>query len=343
LHSEVARTITREIQLSLTPLEESLLTNARPVNPEAHESYLRGAYYLEKRSQEGFQKAYEYLRQSIEIDPGYAPAYASLAGYYATSAFVGGDAGAKAKVAALKAIELDENLADGHMALGYLLWAHEWNWADGEKEHKRAIELNPGSANAHYIYGNYLSVIGRLDEALAEHQKALELDPLSLTAQYAIATHSKGAGRYDEAIDRLQKVLELEPDFHLALWDLSENYYYKGMYEESLEALKKHVPIWGDQEIVEALEQGYMESGFPGAMVAAANLLADRSRETHQFGAVAAFYLRAGEKEQALQWLERASQGPDLLIVTLKSDPRWDPIRSDPRFQEILRRMNFPE
>ncbi len=344
LHSEVARTITREIQLSLTPLEETLLTSARQVNPEAHEAYLRGAYYLEKRSPEGFRKAFEYLQQAIEIDPSYAPAYASLAGYYETSAFfVGSDAGAKAKDAALKAIELDENLADGHMALGYLLWGHEWDWVGGEKEHLRAIELNPGYANAHYVYGNYLCAAGRLDEALTEHQKALELDPLSLATQYAMATHSKRARRYDEAIDQLQKVLELEPDFHLALWDLSENYYYKGMYEESLEALKKHVLIWGDQEIVEALEQGYRDSGYPGAMRAAAHRLADRLRETHQFGVLAAFHLRAGEKDQALQWLERASKGPDMLILTVKFNPVWDPLRSDPRFQEILKRMNFPE
>jgi tetratricopeptide (TPR) repeat protein len=281
------------------------------------------------------------LQQAIDIDPSYAPAYAVLAAFYGISGPYDPDSAAKAKAAALKAIELDENLADGHSVLGYLLWAHEWDWEGGEKEHLRAIELNPGRANNHYVYGNYLFAVGRQDEALTEHQKALELDPLSLSAQIAMARHSRHAGRYDEAIEKLQKTLEFEPNFLLAHSELSENYYYKGMYEESLGALKEVLPWWDLQEVVEALEQGYRESGYQEAMRVAANRLANRPQTPVSF--VAMFFLRAGEKDSALQCLERASKGPDLFIVSLKSDPMWDPIRSDPRFQEVLRRMNFPE
>jgi tetratricopeptide (TPR) repeat protein len=338
LHSEVARTITREIQLSLTPLEESLLASARPVNPEAHEAYLRGNYYWERRSH---QKGIEYLQQAIDIDPGYAPAYAKLAAFYGISGLTDPDSAAKAKALALKAVELDENLADGHSVLGYLLWAHEWDWEGGEQEHLRAIELNPGSAGNHFIYGNYLGAVGRRDEALTEHQKALELDPLSLSAQIAMARYSRRAGRHDEAIEKLQKTLELAPDFYLAHWELSENYYDNGMYEESLGALKEVLSLWDLQEVVEALEQGYRKSGYQGAMRAAANRLANRPQTPVSF--VAMFFLRAGEKDEALNWLERATKGPDIMIVSLKSEPIWDPVRSNPRFQEILRRMNFPE
>jgi tetratricopeptide (TPR) repeat protein len=299
-------------------------------------------YHWEKRSAEGFRKAIEYFRQSIGIDPEYAPAYAALVSCYGTSAFLGlfPDLGPEVKAAALKAVELDQNLAEAHIALGHLR-AYEFDRVGAEREYKRAVELNPSSARAHYFYGNFLSgSTGRQSESLAAHQKALELDPLSLPIQWALAMHSSSVGRYDEAIEKLQKTLELEPSFDLGLRSLSEIYYYQGKYEESLSTLKKQFEFRGDPDAVEALEQGYRESGYEGAMRAAANRLVARSRKTFvRPGLVAVFYVRAGEKDLALDWLEKAYEGRDIEIVNLRDSPQWDPLRSDPRFQEILQKL----
>jgi TolB-like protein/lipoprotein NlpI len=349
LHSEVARAIAEEVKIQLTPQEESLLADTRPVYPAAHDAYLMGLYHLDKRSPEGFGKAFDCFNQAIEIDADYAPAHAALSYCYSTYVFVGSerprDVLPKAKTAALKALELNENLAEAHAALGTVLLYFDWDWPAAEMEFKRAIALNPGSADVHYAYANYLAVAERQAQFVAEHYRALELDPLSLQKNWGVALDSLRLGRYDEAIERLQKVLDIEPDNHFALWGHTAAYYYKGMYEESVAAVKKLYESWDFEDVVEALETGYERSGFAKAMQSVADELAAQweTRYYHPTHIVE-FYAYADEKGKAIQWLERSFEERDPhLLEILKRGIVHDRLHSDPRFQDIVRRMNFPD
>ncbi len=349
LQSEVARAIAQEIKVKLTAQEVTLLSRDRPVNSEAHEAYLRGRYHVEKASPEEVQKAIGYFQRAIEIDPSYAGGYSGLAFAYLYLAGWGysppGDAMAKAEEAALKAVELDDTDASARTTLGFVRWS-ALDWAAAEQEFRKAIELNPGDAEAHGSYGLYLKSIGQQDEGLAEAKRALELDPLSLRVSADLATHLIHLGRYDEAIEQSMKMLELAPDFHRPQTTLALAYRQKGMDKEAFEAGKKAVSVmFGDTRVAEAMDQGYAKSGLQGARLALAQELAERSKRKYVKPYFIAFYYALAErKEEALHWLERAYAERDIIMLgTLKIDTNWDFARSDPRFQDIMRRLNFPE
>ena len=347
LQSEVTLAIAREIEAALTPEEERRITRTEPVNPEAHEACLRGHWYFNKYSLEGFTKAREYFELAIEKDPNYAPAYAWLAMVYGATGYWGYvppiDTQPKVKDAALKAIELDDTLAEAHLVLAGYSFYFDWDWPTAEREFKRAIELNPNLPEVRHTYSFYLTTMGRPNEAMAESKRAEELDPLNLVGMAVVAIPFLVAHRYDEAIEQLQKPLEMDPSFYPARQALWRIYRYKNLYEEAFREAKKTFSLLGDQEVVEAMQQGWGESGYPGAMRLAAQKLAARFKQRYVPPTeIARLYSDTEDQDQTLHWLQRAYDQRDARLVHLR-DPDWDSLRSDPRFQDLLRRMNFPE
>jgi serine/threonine protein kinase/TolB-like protein/Tfp pilus assembly protein PilF len=347
LQSEVTLAIAREIEAALTPEEERRITRTEPVNPEAHEACLRGRWYFNKYSLEGFTKAREYFELAIEKDPNYAPAYAWLAMVYGATGYWGYvppiDTQPKVKEAALKAIELDDTLAEAHLVLAGYSFYFDWDWPAAEREFKRAIELNPNLPEVRHTYSFYLTTMGRPNEAMAESKRAEELDPLNLVGMAVVAIPFLVAHRYDEAIEQLQKPLEMDPSFYPARQALWRIYRYKNLYEEAFREAKKTFSLLGDQEVVEAMQQGWGESGYPGAMRLAAQKLAARFKQRYiPPTEIARLYSDTEDQDQTFHWLQRAYDQRDARLVHLR-DPDWDSLRSDPRFQDLLRRMNFPE
>ena len=249
LQDEVAQAITKEIQIKVTPQEQADLASAPAVNPEAYRLYLQGRYQANKRTVPGFAKSALLFQQALDKDPGYSLAYAGLAETYGLLPFYGGaspkEAFPKAKAAALKALELDRSLAEGHAALGFVLFYGEWDWAAAERELKYAIELNPGYVNSHHWYGEYLSAMGRHDEAIAEIKRAQDLDPLSPLLLAIGGEVCILARRYDEAIEQSRKALELDSNYALAHQNLASSFLGKQMYEEAASEYAIADRAWG--------------------------------------------------------------------------------------------------
>ncbi|MGH9812504.1 MAG: protein kinase domain-containing protein [Candidatus Acidiferrales bacterium] len=349
LQSEIARAIAREVKVALSPGEETHLAGARSVNPKAHEAYLRGRYHWNRRTELDLKKAIAHFEEAIAIDPDYGPAHEGLAEAYTVLPFYSAvsvrQVYPKAKAAALRALELDDSLAGAHASLGTVKEVYEYDRSGAEIEYRRALEINPGYATAHQWYGRFLSNQGRAAEALAEINRAEELDPLSLVMQSNVGLILSGGRQYDEASEKLRKVLEMRPDY-AAVWDiLAEVYAAKQMYGPMIEAAENAVKFsGGNPGYVARLGRAY---GLAGRRQEAQEILgqlnrragAEYVRETR----MAELYLAMGDKRQALTWLERGYQEREVGMVGIKVDPLWDPLRDDPRFQELLRRMNFPE
>jgi tetratricopeptide (TPR) repeat protein len=348
LHSDVARAIAREIKIAVTPEETRRLASARQVNPEAYEAYLKGRFHWHKLSRQNMDTAMKYFQLALEKDPNYALAYTGISVVWGVSGFAGfvppRKAWTKGKAAALKALELDDTLAEAHGALAAFRFYYEWDWPAVGRELQRAIELNPNDPQAHVWYSEYLIYsAGRWEEGMAEMERALELDPHNSYFQFLFGVRLLHRRRYDDAIAQLQKVLRTNPNFAIAHGLLGAAFHQKRMYEEALAKAKKVFALRGDNEVAEALERGYAQGGYAGAMRLAAEKLAARSKRTYvQSTKIARLFARAGEKERALDWLEKAYEERASQLVTINVAPKWDNLRSDPRFQSLLRRMNFP-
>jgi len=349
LQSEVARAIAQEIQVTLTPQEQVRLASARPVNPEAYEAYLKGRFFFDQRTAEATRKAIQYFETAIKKEPSYAPGYAGLADCYVlySSARLGppnaGYPKAKAKAAALKAVELDDSLAEAHYVLARVLENYEWDWKGAEREYQGALELNSSLALAHQYYGAFLSKMGRHEEAIAEGKRALELDPLSVPISNSLGTRLLVARHYDQAIYQYRKTLEMDPNFFLARRNLGLSYISKGMLQEGILQLEKAVSLSADPITLAQLAHAY---AVAGKRTQAEKLLAQlqaESKKSYVFpSTIALLYVGLGEKDRALAWLEKAYAERDPELGGLKVSPEFDPLRSDPRFQDLLRRMNFP-
>ncbi|MFQ5694366.1 MAG: protein kinase [Terriglobia bacterium] len=348
LQGEVAQAIAEEIKIAVTPEEEARLASARPVNPEAHEAYLKGRYFWNKRTEEALKTSLEYFARAIEKDSDYAAAYAGLADSYLHLAHYSGlppqEAMAKAEAATLKALDIDLKLAEAHASLGHLRM-HEWNWSVSEKELKRAVELNPNYAIVHYWYAALLSQMGRHPEAVAESDRAVELDPLSLMINTTAGAARYWARRYDPAIEQFQRTLALDPNFVPARQDLGLAYAQKGLYDEAVAELKeaRNLPGAGARGAA-LLAYAYAVGGETRQAVE----ILDELKEVSKQGRlpsyeIAAVHAALGQKEQAFAWLEKAYGERDSWLVFVKVEPMFDPLRGDPRFQALLRRMNFPE
>lgn len=353
LQGEVAQAIAREIQIKVTPREQALLASARPVNPEAYRLCQLGRFQWNKRTEEGFKSAIEYFQRAVEVDPGYAPAYAGLAdsiillsdwGYMPAREVV-----PRGKAAALKAVEIDPLLAEAHTSLALACYEYDWDWPACTKEFQRAIELNPNYATARQWYGEYLARMRRFNEAIAENEKAQQLDPLSPQIGLSVALRFIDARRYDEAISQVEKALPLFPDYPIAYWYLGGAYEAKGSYEKAVAAweearlLTGAGPVTARLQAAAALKQAYAKGGIRGYYLGALEGLKEdaKSRYVRSYE-FAQYYARLGERTQAMACLERAYQERDFPMTSLQIDWAFDALRSDSRFQNLLHRMNFP-
>ena len=348
VQEEIARSIAREVQVQLTPQERALLTKARPVDPEAYELYLKGRYFWGKRNQESNKKAIALFHQAIDRDPRYPSPYSGLADCYillGISFDVGSlsptQAFPEAKSAAEKAIQLDDTLADGHNSLAYTKLLYDWDWAGSEAEFKRALQLNPGYANAHHWYAHYLLASGRQEEALAESRRALDLDQLSPIINVHLAWHYIYTRQYDRALDQLRKTLELDPNYSLANWYLGWVYEQQGKYPEALQSMRKAQELLqSNTALVADIGHVYAMSGNTNAAMKMLAQLNEASTGTYVNPfEIALIHLALGRRSEALQWLDRAYRERSDMLIYLNADPRLDIIRSDPHFVELAHRV----
>ncbi|GMQ82618.1 MAG: serine/threonine-protein kinase [Rhodothermia bacterium] len=342
LLSGVAQAVADEIEVVLTPQEEERLLDARPVNPQAHEVYLKGRYFFNQFTLQDLQKSLRYFQEAIDIDSSFALAWAGLAGAHVMIAYFGNvppqEPVSRSWAAALKAIELDDRLASAHTSLGWIK-LFEWDWEGAKEAFQKALELNPNDIDALHGYGDYLSITGRLEEGLALVKRGWQRDPYSPIYSIPVAAHLYMMRRYDEAIAEAKGQLELDPDRRMGLI-LARSYWQKGMFEEALAEYRK---AWRrDPERLEVMQRGYADSGPKGTMLAVAELLVARSEVVYVNPfSIAVIYARAEKIERAFWWLEKAyeQRSPELIYVGLR--PAFDPIQSDQRFQDLLRRMGL--
>ncbi len=347
LQSELARAIAGEIQVAITPEERRHLARVRPVNPEAYEAYLKGRFHWLKLSREHLDTALGYFQLALEKDPNYALAYVGTGYAWFSRADTGVlppcEALPRAEAAALKAAELDDNLSEVHELLASVKYICNRDWAGAEAEFRRAIQLNPNSAELRLFYSHFLIVTGRVQEWKPEIERALELDPLNFFIQCFFGWQLVYLHRYDEAIERLRRTLRAEPNFssaHLGLWGA---FYQKGVYEEALTEAKAFFAVLGDSEIAEALSQGDGAADYSSVMHLAAEKLVARSRQAYVPAMrIARLYAHAGEKDPALEWLEKAFEQREPALAHLRVGWDWEVLRDEPRFLDLLRKMNFP-
>jgi len=340
LQGEVGQAIAREVQVRLTPEENARLVHARPVNPVAYELYLQGQYHYYKWRPDEFQKAIAYFQKAIEADPKWAPAYAGLANSYGWLWMEGSlppqEVLPRFNAALSTALEIDDTLPEVRYTLAVRAFFHRWNWGEAEREFKRALALNPNLAEARYEYAWYLTSMGRFAEGLTEAKRAVERDPLSVTANLALGSMYSRARQYNQAIPQLRHTIELEPDDPRGYGFLGSTYEQMGMYEDAVTARQKAMTLSGAQpEEVASLGRAYSQSGYKGY------LKWDLGRLTDPY-ATAIVHTRLGHKDDAFVSLEKAYKQHHWAMIQLKVLPAWDPLRSDPRFQDLVRRMNFP-
>jgi len=347
VQEKIAMEISENLRWQLSGEEQSQMTKRHTVNAEAYQLYLKGRYWWNKRTEEGFRNGIENFQQAIEEDPSYGLAYAGLADCYnmlGTYEIVPpSEAYPRAESAALRALDLDETLAEAHTSLGWAKMS-QWSGQEAEREFQRAIELNPGYATAHQWYGIYLSwILGRFDEALAEIKHAQELDPLSSIISTALGNTLRLAGRNDEAIEQLRKTLELDPNFPLAHERLGLALAQESMYEEAIAELEKAVSLSGENPLyLGSLGYVYGVAGRTGEAERVLDQLQERSKQSYIAAySIAMIYMGLGRQDEAFDWLERGYRERRDLRIYLKVAPAYDPLRNDPRFQDLLLRMNL--
>jgi len=347
LQGEVAGDIATEIQIKVTSQEKTPVASARPINPEAHEAYLKGRYFWNKRTEEGVKKGIEYFEQAIRIDPNYAVAYAGLAESYIvsnghrflrpTQAFP------KVHAAALKALELDETLVEAHTSLGSYQWEYEWDKSGAEKEFRRAIELNPSYATAHAWYAEELAALGRGDEALAEIKRAQEVDPLSLPISVVAGWILYVERDYDQAIAQFQRTLEMDSNFAIAHLYLGRAYVQKGNLEQAIIENQMATRLSGDHPFYMAwLGYAYARAGNRNEALRILRQLKVISRQKYVASHdVAAIYAGLGEQSKAIAWLNKSYDERSYTVLQLEVEPEFDSLRSNPRFQSLLHRVGL--
>jgi serine/threonine-protein kinase len=354
LQSDVARKVSGALALKLLPAEQSRLANVRTVNPEAHEAYLQGSYHWMKATPGDLDTAQRYFELALTKDPDYAPAYEGLARVWVTRQQRGITlpqvAGSNAKQAALRAVALNDTSAEAHAALAMVKGEVDWDWAGADSEWKRALELDPNAATFHSLYASFLNIMGHLDEALRHSRRAIELDPFNARFHYTYAWALYFNRQYDDAFAAAGAVLSLQPDDSGAATVQQFVYIAKGMRNEQLAQQRKRIAK--DPERVAAFQQGMAEGGYEGAQRRLGDLLAARY---HQASGVPAYidmriylpcsialrYMDARDYERAMDWLEEDYKVRDPNVARL-GEPLYDPLRSNPRFQALARKLNLP-
>jgi serine/threonine-protein kinase len=346
VQSEVAREVASALALELLPDEQARLTTVRTVDPEAYDAYLKGSYHWKKLTPEDLDTGQRYFELALEKDPSYAAAYAGLAWVWSCRQQVGitppEEAGPKVKATALQAIALDDSSADAHEALALFRTWTDWDWAGAEVEWQRALEIDPNNANAHAYYAHFLAITGSIDEGVQHGERAIELDPFNALFHGLYAMVLYFDRRYDDAIAAANAAMTIQPEERIAKSALWRSLYAKGMLDEFLAGQRENIAR--DPERVTAFEQGLAEAGFKGAQRAIADIWAARYGSPGGIGAraIGSHYLLAGDNARALDWLEQAHEDRDPNLPYISCNPLFDPVRSDQRFQDLLRRMNLP-
>jgi TolB-like protein/DNA-binding winged helix-turn-helix (wHTH) protein/Flp pilus assembly protein TadD len=347
VQDSVVRSIASEIHIALTEEQEERLATPRQISPEAYEAYLKGRYYWNKRTGESMQKAEQYFEQAIDKDPTYAAAYSGVADCNSGLTWHGfkspAEALPKAYAAARKALEINPESAEAHASLG-LAMTHSWDWTGAEAEFRRALQLDPQYANAHHWYGDYLSIRRRHGEALAEAKRALELDPLNLMISTWVGLRYYMARDYSRAIDQNRNSVELDPNFAAAHLLLGEDYREAGLHSEAVNELKKAANLSGDSPLYTAqVAVALAVEGRSGDALRIAHELEaiSRKRYVSPYG-VAQIYAALNKNEDTFKWLEAAYEDHAVWMGYLAVDPIFDRYRSDERFKDLLRRVGLP-
>ena len=347
LQGELAQAIAAEVRIKLTPREQDRLGGLRPVNPRAYEDYLRGRHAWNNRTAPELRRAVELFKQAIGADPGYAAAYAGLADAYNILAEMGTvpplEAASRARAASTRALELDSRLAEAHTSHAFTRFFFDWDWEGAERSYREAIALNPSYATAHQWYAELLVSQGRFEEALAEGKRAEALDPLAFILGTTVGDVYFFSRRYDEAIEQLRRLIAMEPTFAPARNDLARALAQNGRPEEAIEEYLAAAELSeGDPRSHAGLGHAYALAGREDDARAVLELLIQRSRShTVSAHAIAVIHMALGEHREAFEWLDRACREHDRAMVWIKVHPRLDPLREDPRFAEVLRRVGF--
>ena len=347
LQRDVAKAIASEIKVTLTPQEKARLANARPVDPEAYQLYLRGRFSFENWTPDAVRLARENFHKAIAKDPDYALAYAALAGTY-----VFGRTGLEprvsiplARASALKALELENTLGDAHAALAQVKFVGDWDWAGAEEEFRRAIDLNPGDTLAHHMYSHFLLAMGRNDESLKESELYLRLDPLSAPANHHLAWHYLATGQYDLAIQQDLRALQIDPNYTESIHSLGEEYRHKGMPQEALVQYEKEMTLSGTSpDWIKSLRNAFQTQGWKGYWQKQLDrALKNANREYVSYEDLADDYALLGDKAQAFHHLDKAYAAHEGFLPWIKTEHDFDVLHSDPRYADLLRRMGLPQ
>jgi eukaryotic-like serine/threonine-protein kinase len=337
VQQEISREISDKLRLRLTGEDQKRVTKRYTDNTEAYQLYLKGRFYWNKRTREAYKKAIEFFNQAIEKDPNYALAYSGLADCYSLADYPlpPKEKYPLARQAALKALELDDTLAEPHTALGRIRQEYDWDRDAAEKEFKRAMELNPNSSLAHMRYAGFLTLVGKHDEAIVESKQAVSLDPLSALMNWDLAYSYYHARRYDEAIEQDLKTLDIDPNYIRSIYEIGASYEQKGLFEKAFEWYSKRAALEGGTAEILALKQAYTTTGVRGYYRKQLDL--EMAKAQQNAYTVAALYALLGDKEQSLEWLQKAVAERSNELVYLKVTPAFDNMRSDPRFVELMK------
>ena len=346
LEDEVSTNISAKLQLKLTEEEKKRLSKHGTQNAEAYQAFLMGCYYRNKRTGEGYAKAIECFEQAIKFDPGYALAYSALADSYVTFDFYGilppWETSPKAKTAAINALVIDETLAEAHTSLGCVKMMYERDWSNAEREFKRAIELDPDFAHAHNWYSHFLMAMGRIEESFAESQTALKLDPLDDSIIQYLGWHYIHARHFERAIAQLEKTLEENPNFFLARVTLGMAYEQKGEVAEAIEEFKKAYQLERNAIVLGFLGDAYARAGN---MEEARKILQELEELSKRIYvppfSIGLIYTSLGKSTEAFEWFEKAYAAQNEWLNWLKVTPEVDSLRADPRFTDLLVRLNL--
>jgi len=348
LTKKITNEISQQINLNLTPLEEQLLAEAKPIDPDAYEAYLRGMGYWELGTKPDLDRAMDYFQLSSEIDPNYALAYLGISrtwGGYVQHGFLPyHEVSEKEEAARNMALKLDSSLVEIHAhKAGVYTWG-EWNWKKAEKEFLKALEVNPNYAFSQAYYSHFLAIMGDPEKGLPHSELAMQLDPFNTLYMSIHGQALKNAGKFNEALELLQKLYEIEPDQGIALPALWAVYHELGDEEKALDIAKRIYTLRENELALKSLEQGFEEGGYHLAMQRTAEMMISK-RDSIYFPSWQIFtlYCRAGMKEEALEWLEKAYEEHDSNMPYISVDPLFDFIRDEPRFQNLLKKMDLPE
>ena len=348
LQSEVTLAITREIEVAVTPEEERRIKQRQPVNPEAHEAYLKGIFFFEKKTEQSYRTSADYFNQAIEIEPNYVEAYAWLSAAYWVPAIYGYGARdenfAKARTAANMALELDQTCEYAHASVGWVALFCDWDWQKAKLSFERALDLNPNPSYTYFGYAWYWVAAGRFDKAVDMMQTAVTLDPHSQVLNNQLANMYRFSGQFERAVEQRKKTLELAPGFVLALSDLAEDYLCMSMYPEAIASVEKAMSLAGRTPLLIAtLGRAYAVSGRKDEAEILLQELQDKGKSEYVLPIYfAALYGDLEHIDEAFRWLEKVYQERHFGMFLLRVPSSWGALRSDPRFDKLLKQMNFP-